>query len=316
MVYRTLGKTDIRISLLSMGTGGHKVLGQRDADRRPESEMHTLLHHAHDLGLTHFDTSRGYMDSELILGRALKSLPRDSFTVSTKDAFATDEHVMTQGEVRQSVESSLQRLQLDYLDLVLIAGTTAEYVDVVVSDHVPVLEKLKQEGKVRFIGSSERTATDGSHEWLKKFLPLGIADVAMAGHNMINQSAQGAVFPICRERNIGVMNIFTVRNLFWNPPRLAEVIAELKDQGVIDRDALPDEKPLDWLLDDGEVESLVEAAYRYAAYTDPVSTVMCGTIDIPELDEDVTFIEKGPLSAAKIERLDELFGHIDLAIGN
>ena len=316
MIYRTLGRTGMKIPLLSMGTGGHKVLGQRDTDRRPESEMHTLLHRAHELGITHFDTSPGYMDSELILGRALKSLPRDSFTVSTKDAFAGTEHVMSPEEVRRTVESSLKRLQLDCLDLMLIAGTTREFVDVVVNDHVPVLQKLVAEGKIRFIGSSEKTATDGSHEWLKKFLPTDIADVAMVGHNMINQSAQRTVFPICKKRNIGVMNIFTVRNLFWNPKRLEEVIGELKDQGLIDRDALPYTKPLDWLLEDGEVESLVEAAYRYAAYTEPISTVMCGTIDISELEEDTRFIEKGPLSQGKIDRLDKLFGHIEEAIGN
>jgi aryl-alcohol dehydrogenase-like predicted oxidoreductase len=278
--------------------------------------MHTLLHRAHELGITHFDTSQGYMDSELILGRALKSLPRDSYTVSTKAAFAGPERVMTAEQVRQTVELSLKRLQLDYLDLMLIAGTTREYIDVVMNEHVPVLQKLKAVGKIRFIGSSEKSFSDGSHEWLKRFLPTDIADVAMVAHNMINQSAQRTVFPICKERNIGVMNIFTVRNLYWNPQRLEEVIGDLKNRGVIDGDALPDTKPMDWLLEDGEVESLVEAAYRYAAYTEPVTTVMCGTIDIPELEEDIKFVEKGPLSQGKIDRLNKLFGHIDEPIGN
>lgn len=316
MIYRTLGRTNIEISLLSMGTGGFKALGQRPEDPRPESEMHQLLHHAHDLGVTHFDTSPGYFDSERILGRALKVLPRDSFTVSTKAAFASPDHVMTKEEVRESVETSLRDMQLDYLDLMLIAGTTAEYIDVVLQEHMPVLDALKTEGKIRFVGSSELTRTDGSHEWLQKLLPHDVVDVAMVGHNMINQSAQRMVFPTCQEKNLGVMNIFTVRNVFWNPSRLEEVVAELKEKGLIEPDALPSRGPLDWVLEETDVESLVEAAYRYAAYTEPVSTVMCGTIDIPELEEDIRFVEKGPLPPNALDRLQSLFGHISEVVGN
>ena len=316
MVYRTLGRTAIKVGLLSMGTGGFKALGQTSQDPRPEKEMHQLLHHAHELGLTHYDTSPGYSESEVILGRALGALPRDSYTVSTKAAFADENHVKTKKEVRQTVETSLRRLQLDYLDLMLIGGTTVEYADVVIQEHIPVLEQMKQEGTIRFIGSSEVTRSDGSHEWLKILLPHDSIDVVMTGHNMINQSARHAVFPICKKHNLGVMNIFTVRNLFWNIPRLEEVIADLKQRGVIDRDAVPDTRPLDWILQQSDAESLVEAAYRYAAYTDPVSTVMCGTIDIPELEADVRFVEKGPLPDTVLARLDALFGHISEAIGN
>lgn len=316
MERRTLGRTGIEVGVLSMGTGGFKALGQRPEDPRPEAEMHRLLHRAHELGLTHYDSSPGYLDSELILGRALKALPRDSFTVSTKAAFADENHVLTQAEVRQTVEASLERLQLDYLDLMLIGGTTVGYAGVVVREHLPVLERLKQEGLIRFIGSSEVTRSDGSHEWLKILLPHDSVDVVMTGHNMINQSARRSIFPLCKEQNLGVINIFTVRNLFWNATRLEEVIDDLKERGVIGRDALPASRPLDWILEESDAESLVEAAYRYAAYTDPVSTVMCGTIDIPELEEDVRFVEKGPLPEVVSARLDRLFGHISEAIGN
>ena len=62
--------------------------------------------------------------------------------------------------------------------------------------------------------------------------------------------------------------------------------------------------------------SLVEAAYRYAAYTDGVTTVMCGTLEVDELEENVSTIQKGPLPAEIIERLAATFGHLDEAIGN
>ena len=140
-------------------------------------------------------------------------------------------------------------------------------------------------------------------------------DVAMVGHNMINQSAQRLVFPVCQQRNIGVMNVFTVRNLFWNPPRLQEVISDLKARALLDAEDVPDDDPLGWLLQEGDCHSLVEAAYRYAAYTPTVSTVMCGTIDRAELEEDVQLIEKGPLPSSAIERLTRTFGKIAEPIG-
>lgn len=133
---------------------------------------------------------------------------------------------------------------------------------------------------------------------------------------MINQSAQRTVFPLCKDRNIGVINIYTVRNLFWNPPRLQEVIRELKQRGLLADEAVSDQDPLGWLVADGACESLVEAAYRYAAYTDGVSAVMCGTIRIDEFEEDVRIVAKGPLGADKVERLKQTFGHIAEPIGN
>ena len=95
-----------------------------------------------------------------------------------------------------------------------------------------------------------------------------------------------------------------------------EVIRELKERGVLAEDAVPDDDPLCWLIEDGECGSLVEAAYRYAAYTPGVTTVMCGTIDRGELEQDIAFMEKGPLPERTLRRLKETFGHIAEPIGN
>ena len=322
MKYRTLGRTGLKVSVMGMGTGGLDPLGVQTG--RPESEMVTLLHRAFDLGINLFDTAPGYGNgrSERILGRALRVLPRDELIVSSKIALASSmpgdpPRVMRPAEVVPAVEESLQRLQMDYVDVMLMAvADLPEHVDTVIEDLIPELVKLKEQGKIRFIGSSEQTRSDGAHRWLQRVLPTELVDVAMVGHNMINQSAQRTVFPICIEKEIGVLNVFTVRNLYWNLKRLQEVIIDLKQRGALVDDAVDDENPLGWLLEDGECGSLVEAAYRYAAYTKGVTTVMCGTIDARELKEDVETIQKGPLSAGKIERLKLTFGHVAEPIGN
>ena len=79
---------------------------------------------------------------------------------------------------------------------------------------------------------------------------------------------------------------------------------------------MPEDDPLGWLVSEGDCESIVEAAYRYAAFTDPVSTVMTSTIEVDHLEQNVKFLEKGPLPQAHIERLETVFGRVAEAVGN
>ncbi len=314
MQYRTLGRTGLQVSIMGMGTGGHDPLGQKSG--RAESEMHRLLHRAFELGINYFDTSPGYFDSESILGRALRPLPRSEVVVSSKIALAGDGGVMTQKDVTDSVEASLRRLQMETIDVMYAAVSCPSYLSAVKEEHIPVLERLKEQGKIRFIASSELSRADGAHVWLQSSLPFDWFDVVMVAHNLMNQSAQRSVFPNCRERGLGVVNVFTVRNVFSRPERLREVIADLKSRGVVDADATPDEEPLGWLHDDGDASSLIEAAYRFAAYTSPVTCVMTGTLESAELEENVRNVQKGPLSQAILERLSRIFSRVAEPIGN
>ncbi|MEO7652321.1 MAG: aldo/keto reductase [Bryobacteraceae bacterium] len=318
MEYRTLGRTGLRVSMMGMGTGGLDPLGQKSS--RTEDEMRRLLHRAFDLGINYFDTSPGYMDSESILGRALQGLPRQELVISTKIALATGDgasvSVMRRDDVAPSVEASLRRLQVETIDVMLIAVSGPEHLEVVRDEHLPELERLKQEGKIRYVGSSEQSRSDGAHEWLQALLPLDRVDVVMAAHNLINQSAQRHVFPVCREKNLGVVNVFTVRKVFSQPDRLREVIRDLVTRGLVDAAEVAGNDPLGWLAGDGRAGSLIEAAYRYVAFTSPVTSVMNGTLDINELEENARNIAKGPLPGELVERLRRVFGHISEPIGN
>jgi aryl-alcohol dehydrogenase-like predicted oxidoreductase len=303
--------------MLGMGTGGHDPLGQKSG--RPESEMIGLLHRAFDLGVNLFDTAPGYMESEAILGRALEPLPRQEIVVSTKLGLAPagedNELYVAPDDVAANIDRSLQRLGLDYIDVLLITADLKHF-PVVMDRHIPELEALKQSGKIRALGSTEWSVSDGAHQWLEQMLPTGVLDVAMVAHNMINQSAQDVVLPHCSEHGIGVVNIFTVRNLFWDPERLREVLDELAEKGLVRGPAAENADPLGWLVADGIAGSLVEAAYRYCAYTSGVTTVMCGTLDVGELEHDVAFLEEGPLPSQAIHRLRETFRHVAEPIGN
>ena len=313
MIYRTLGRTDLVVPVMGMGTGGHNQLGQ-DAGV-PEGEIHRLLHQVFDLGIHYFDTSPGYGESELILGRALRHLPRDRLVVSTKVALADDDGVpLSTEEVVGSVEASLQRLQFDFIDLLLVTTRHPRALEIAVGEHLPALGKLLEQGKIRFIGSSEVTRSDDDHEWLRAFLPTGLADAAMVGHNMLNQSAEQWVLPYCMEQNIGTINVFTVRNVFSDRTRLGQVVADLRAEGLLAEDS--PEQPFDHLLAKGDIPSLPEAAYRYAAFTEGITTVMCGSIRLEHIQRNIASLEKGPLPSDKVAWLRRSFGHIAKAIGN
>ena len=320
MTCRTLGRTGLQMPIMGMGSGGGPdPLGQ--ASGVPEHEIHTLLHRAFDLGITYFDTSPGYMDSEAILGRALKTISRDQLILSSKILLATRKPdgqigLMTKAEVVKAVDRSLTRLQTDYLDIMLMAVEHPDCLDAVLEVHLPALKSLQRAGKIRFLGSSELSRADGSHEWLRRLLPTGSIDVAMVAHNMINQTAQDWVFPFCVEADIGVINVFTVRRVFGIPGRLEEVLSDLVTKGLVEAGAIDQQRPLKFLLADGDAGSLIEAAYRYAAYTPGVTTVMNGANQIPWLEENIASVHKGPLGEANVQRLREIFSRVNEPVGN
>lgn len=318
MHYSRLGRTNLRVSLMSLGSGGHDPFGQRHKGI-PEADIHRLIHRALGLGVNLFDTAPAYMDSELILGRALKHIPRDRYLLSTKvglvkDAAGTE--LATETEIVSSVEASLRRLNVDVIDILLVGGFVSEGTyGRIVADQMPVLRRLREAGKIRYLGATEKSSDDGAHTWLARSLQDDLFDVVMVAYNLINQSAEQTVFPLCRQHDVGVMAIYTVRSVFSNPQRLQEVIADLKARDLIAPDSLPEIDPLGWLLDD-DTQNLIEAAYRFVAHHDAVSTVMTGTTNVHHLENNIAMIEKPPLPVEKIDRLRQLFGHIAEPVGN
>ncbi len=318
--YRPLGRTGLNVSTLSMGSGGYNRLGQTSDPPLTEPEMHRLVHGAFDLGINLFDTSPGYLESEAILGRAFRSMPRDRFHVATRVVLSQmDEDkgpvLMTPEHIRDSVETSLRRLGTDVIDVALIAATEKADFDYMINELIPVLERLCQQGKIRSLGSSETALTDGSHAWLQAAVPTGKLDVIMIAYSMLNQSARHTIFPYCTEHDVGVMNIFSVRNIFKDPARLAATIEDLQRRELLDESVDP-HAPYDFLLEDPDIESLVEAAYRFVVYSAGVTTAVCSAVTLDKIGQNVESIAKGPLPEMHVKRIKRLFGHISEPVGN
>jgi len=82
-----------------------------------------------------------------------------------------------------------------------------------------------------------------------------------------------------------------------------------KAEGLLPADAVPDDAPLDWLLGPG-VESLTDAAYKFAVAQPGVSTVLTGSANPEHLAANARAIDGPPLPPGKVQRLLELFGPV------
>ena len=266
MYYRTLGKTGLQVSLLSFGTGGPSGFGQ---DKLERSEQYTLVHRCHELGINLFDTSPLYGQSEELLGECLVDIPRDSYYLSTKWG-----HAVTwsppgvggeDGPIKkhpsaliEGVNQSLKRLKTDYIDIIQFHGLRVEQYHEVVDRFYPVIDKLKQEGKIRFNGFTIRFIADPAHEAALLGLKQHpeIWDTVMLKYGILNQHVAKEILPLALEHNIGVLNMASVRYKLSNSDQLADLIADWKERSLIRQDSLPDKGSLDWLIHD-DVDSVI-----------------------------------------------------------
>ncbi len=153
MEKRTLGKTGMQVSALSFGASS---LGAefRNIDI---NEAIKSVHVALDRGMNLIDTSPYYGRglSESLLGFALNGIDRESYYLCTKLGRYTPTHFdFSAKRVRESVEISLTRMKVDYLDIILCHDI--EFVDLaqIVEETIPELRKIQAEGRVRFVGIS------------------------------------------------------------------------------------------------------------------------------------------------------------------
>ena len=109
-----------------------------------QAEQDRLVHRCLDLGVNLFDTHERYGDSEEILGRALRRVPRDRYVLVTKWAYPRDGDPTGDPEdLARSVERSLSRLKTDHIDVMLFHGLLAEHHDMVAERYGPVMERLR-----------------------------------------------------------------------------------------------------------------------------------------------------------------------------
>jgi aryl-alcohol dehydrogenase-like predicted oxidoreductase len=327
MEFRTLGRTGLRVSALGFGCGNVGGLMIRGAP----AERERAVARAIELGVNYFDTAPSYGDgvSERTLGQAVRALRADVH-VGTKFRVEPDEWADAPAAIARSLEASLGRVDLFQLHNPIggpASGGTGDAAAAarVLDAAVPALERLRQQGKIRFFGITAL----GEAAALHRVLDAGVLDTAQVCYNLLNPSAGVAVpagFPgedfgrlldHARRQRVGaiVIRVLAAGALSGSADRhpvavpSVAPIASGPDYATDVRHA----RALEVLVREGHAESLVEAALRFPLGSDAVSTVLLGYSSLEHLEAAAAAVAKGPLPPAALGRLAGLWR--DLAAG-
>lgn len=313
MEYVILGRTGLQASVMGLGGGGPSRLGQNAG--RSEAESLAVVRRALDLGINFIDTAEAY-GTEPIIGRAIKGVDRSQIVLSTKKGLSHEGQLVSASEMVAGVEGCLKRLGTDYVDIFHLHGVKLYEYNHAINEIVPALLDLKAQGKIRFLGITESFGSDPQHQALQRALQDDCWDVMMVGFNILNQSARERIFAKTIPRNIGVLAMFVVRRAFSRPDRLRDIMRELTETELIDPTAYNPDNPLGFLVSEGLVANLTEAAYRYGRHEPGVHVVLSGTGNLVHLEENVPYILGSPLPAQVRLKLAALFARVDTISGS
>jgi len=201
-----MGNTDLVCSVIGFGTWEMSTTMYGNID---VAEASKAVNAAIDHGITLFDTAEVYgpFHSEILLAKALGERRKEIVLVSKVGFHYTDEGRITGTDSRpeyviQRAETCLQRLQTDFLDLLLIHWPDH---DTPIEDTVGALETLKNDGKVRHYGVS-----NFSVEMMETCQRNGSIAANQVGYHMFDRRMEREVLPYCLENGIGFMGYGTL----------------------------------------------------------------------------------------------------------
>jgi len=305
MQYTILGRTGLKVSVAGLGCGGFSRLGRGTG--RSEAEAVALVRQAHDLGVNLFDTAAAY-GTESVVGRAIKSVPRESVVIATKALVPPGESRSAADRAVQSLDDSLRQLGTDYIDIFQLHGVAPGAYDEARDIIAPALLREREKGKIRFLGVTE--FVDPEHEMVRRAVEDGVWDTVMVAFHMLHQNASAKVFPLTMANRIGTLLMFVVRNIFSKPERLAAALRERTASGELPRRLADAPNPLGFLIHERGARTITEAAYRFVRHEPGVDVVLFGTGDPQHLRENIASLLAPPLRLEDRQTLTKLFGHL------
>ena len=283
LLKKTLGRTGL--SVTQLGYGAMEVRGSRIWGGRPvtEEQVETILNAVLDAGINFIDTANDYGRSEEFIGKYI-SRRRSEYYLATKcgchvvrkDEHTDDTpHVWTRENLFRGLHESLERMKTDYVDIMQLHNPSVEQVEQ--GDLVSVLQEMKQQGKVRWIGCSS-TLPHISH-----YIQEGVFDVYQIPYSGLER----------QHENVNSQ-------------------AAHSGAGVIDRGGVARGEPgeglggedrwkkfstanLDELREEGESQTAF--LLRFLLSHPDIHTTIVGTLIPAHLQENIAIAEKGKLPA-------------------
>ncbi|CAI9117470.1 OLC1v1018870C3 [Oldenlandia corymbosa var. corymbosa] len=217
-----LGSQGLQVSAQGLGCMGMSAFY---GPPKPEPEMIELIHYAIDRGITHLDTAEMYgpYTNEILLGKALQGGLREKVEVATKFGVRlVDGKREVCGDpeyVRAACEGSLKRLGVDCIDL---------YYQHRIDTRLPIevtigeLKKLVEEGKIKYIGLSEASAST-----IRRAHAVHPVTAVQLEWSLWSRDVEEEIIPTCRELGIGIVAYSPLgRGFFSTGPKLLENLAE------------------------------------------------------------------------------------------
>src|SRR3954462_14916575 len=309
MQLRVFGRTGMQLSVLGFGCGAvGGVMVRGDA-----ADQERLVARALDVGVNYFDTAVLYGDgeSEKNLGRVLKNLKPANAVVGTKVRVPPAEFGRIADAVTESLEGSLARLGLDHVEIFHLhnpitenGGGSALSARQVLDEVVPSFERLRQQGKIRFLGITALGDTAALHQ----VIGARVFDSAQVVYNMLNPSAAdalparypaqdyGRLFDATKAAGVGVVGI---RGLAGGAlsgsaerhpiagPAPEPIGSAMSYNADIDR-----ARRLMPLEEEGFAASLTEAATRFALSHPAMGSLLVGMATPQQFDHALSAVQK------------------------
>ena len=323
MQFRIFGRTEMQLSVLGFGcgaVGGLMVRGDL-------ADQERTIARAIAAGVNYFDTAVQYGDgeSEKNLGRVLQKLKPTEVVVGTKVRLQPGEFGRIADAVTRSLEGSLARLNLDRVDIFHLHNAIAETeggsalsVRQVLGEVVPAFERLRQQGKIRFLGITAVGNTAALHQ----VIDARAFDSAQVVYNMLNPSAAeelpvsypaqdyGRLFDHTKAAGVGAVGIRVLAGGALSgsaerhpiaSPAPAPIGSAMHYDADLDRAGrlIP-------LVQEGFAASLSEAATRFALSHPAMGTILVGMATPQQFEDALAAVQKGPLSKAALDRLSAL----------
>ena len=329
MKQRPIGKTDLSASELGLGCA--KLSGSMSKNMNSK-EATRLLHEAFDQGINFFDTSDSYGNgkSEELLGQAFRDR-RDQVIIASKAGYQVSAAAgwalrikpllqplissmawlkravrqarttqkpqnFTPEYLSQAVEESLRRLQTDYLDLFQLHNPPLSLIEQ--GDVFGVLDRLKEQGKIRYYGVSCRSIEDA--------LPsMNYADVSaiQIPISLMEQQAIRTVLPEAKQRNVGIIARQPLASGFL-ARSAEEVEPDLTEVGGHEAKQKLEAARRYHFLSNGN-RTLAEAALQFVLQQESVAVTLVGTNNIQHLRSNLAVLDAPPLTEEEVAAIRE-----------
>lgn len=300
MKYRELGKTGMMVPVLSFGASS---LGGVFHSVREEDAIEAVFT-AIDNGLNFIDVSPyyGHYKAETVLGKALKEIPRDKYLLSTKVGRYGENGVNTWDysarRATESVYESMERLHVDYIDLINVHDIEFADLHQVAEETLPALVELKQKGLVGHVGITDLQLEN--LKWVIDHTAPGMVECVLNFcHYSLNDDKLADFLDFFEERGLGVINasplsmgLLTQRGIpEWHPASKPLVEACRKAVRYCTEQGYPIEK----------------LAIQFAVSNPRIPTTLFSSANPQSILKNVSYVEE-PIDWELVRKVQEIIG--------